>query len=339
MHREVPVRYAERTRWIEDIPNWEDIPELLEVRGRHVKTFWNFRRVRRYPTLDRFTEVVQEAADQTLDVPHLVAGGIHRLHLRPGGEFGSAFADRWLDNFLLNRIGTEMLLAQYLALTAARPSSRAWPFDPARGGAGVIDPHCNVGEVCRIVAYEVQEMCAACTGRTPVVDVEVHSAAGADGGTPRLPYVPLYLRYILSEILKNSCRATAEAARSARELQRRPVSVVVCADDRQVAIRITDRGGGIPKEVGHRVWSYLYTTASEGATYGEKATALAGFGVGLPLSRLYARYLGGSLELVNLPGYGTSVHLLLPRLQCDQVEVVPDEDNEPDGRGSVRFGP
>ena len=45
---------------------------------------------------------------------------------------------------------------------------------------------------------------------------------------------------------------------------------------------------------------------------------------GLPLSRLYARYLGGALDLVSLPGYGTHAYVNLPRVQSQQVEVVPD---------------
>jgi len=326
IHSEVPVRYAERIRWIEEIPSWADIPELADVYARHVKTFREWRLVRRYPTLDSFTKVVLEAADQTLDVPHLVTAGVHRLHQERGGAFGSAFADRWLDNFLLNRISTEMLMAQYLALTRAHVPSSGWALGPVAGGTGIIDPHCNVAEVCQMVAYEVQEMCAMHTGRTPSVNVEMHSSE--DDGVPRLSYIPMYIRYILCEILKNSCRATAEAVRSHKELERRPISIVVCADERQVAIRIADRGGGIPMEVGQQVWSYLYTTAAKGDRYGEKATPLAGFGVGLPLSRLYARYLGGSLDLVNLPGYGVRVHVSLPRIRRDQVEVVPDDDND-----------
>ena len=44
---------------------------------------------------------------------------------------------------------------------------------------------------------------------------------------------------------------------------------------------------------------YLYSgspTAISGLSFG--------YGIGLPLSRLHARYLGGSLDLVSLPGYG-----------------------------------
>lgn len=29
-----------------------------------------------------------------------------------------------------------------------------------------------------------------------------------------------------------------------------------------------------------------------------------GYGIGLPLSRLHAKYLGGTLDLVSLPGFG-----------------------------------
>ena len=32
-----------------------------------------------------------------------------------------------------------------------------------------------------------------------------------------------------------------------------------------------------------------------------------GYGIGLPLSRLHAKYLGGALDLVSLPGYGVDV--------------------------------
>lgn len=95
----------------------------------------------------------------------------------------------------------------------------------------------------------------------------------------------------------------------------------------QVAIRVGDRAGGIPFQVGQQVWSYLYTTAGQKAgRYGDAATSLAGYGIGLPLSRLYARYFGGQLKLVSLPGYGTSVDLFLRRVNANQVEIVPDND-------------
>ena len=53
-----------------------------------------------------------------------------------------------------------------------------------------------------------------------------------------------------------------------------------------------------------------------------------GYGIGLPLSRLHARYLGGSLDLVSLPGYGVDAYLSLPRVDAELVETVPDEAAE-----------
>lgn len=32
---------------------------------------------------------------------------------------------------------------------------------------------------------------------------------------------------------------------------------------------------------------------------------LAGFGYGMPISQLYAEYLGGNLEVISMEGYGT----------------------------------
>lgn len=99
-----------------------------------------------------------------------------------------------------------------------------------------------------------------------------------------------------------------------------PIVIRVASDDSQVVVDIFDRGGGIPFELQQKVWSYMYSTrrGTRGAIdrKDSEATPLAGFGVGLPLSRLYAeplgswvalgvccaRYIGGSLQLVSMPG-------------------------------------
>lgn len=174
--------------------------------------------------------------------------------------------------------------------------------------------------------------------------------------TASFAFIPGILSYILQELLKNSAVATARR----KSHQDATISVVICADERRVMIHIGDKGGGIPFDVGQHIWSYLYTTKTHhGSTStttssghqtliknktsgitknaasrdwkNQRATRetrsptnLGGFGVGLPLSRLYASYLGGSINLVALPGYGTHAYVFLPRLPQNLVEVVPE---------------
>lgn len=70
--------------------------------------------------------------------------------------------------------------------------------------------------------------------------------------------------------------------------------------------QVSDQGGGIPRNGLPRIWTYLYSTASSPLavmdTSGEEdgPAVLAGYGYGLPISRLYARYFGGDLQ-VTLP--------------------------------------
>lgn len=94
-----------------------------------------------------------------------------------------------------------------------------------------------------------------------------------------------------------------------------------------ITIRIRDKGGGIPREVLPNIWSYSFTTFSDSnllepdngnldalntiSASGGQLSSIAGLGYGLPLSRAYAEYFGGSIAIQSLWGWGTDVYLTL----------------------------
>ena len=98
-------------------------------------------------------------------------------------------------------------------------------------------------------------------------------------------------------------------------------------------VRISDRGGGIPHNVCHKVMNYNFTTsedsteqrlsndplvnmidASQSGTCSGTTGPMHGFGFGLPTSKAYAEYLGGGLTIQSLQGLGTDVYLRLKHI-------------------------
>ena len=59
------------------------------------------------------------------------------------------------------------------------------------------------------------------------------------------------------ELLLNSARAALRRLDDHEHPSTRPLKVTVCPDQHQVAIKISDVGGGIPHGSSDRVWSYL----------------------------------------------------------------------------------
>ena len=75
---------------------------------------------------------------------------------------------------------------------------------------------------------------------------------------------------------------------------------------RHQALQVSDEGGGIPRSGLSKIWTYLYSTAHspleemarDGGDGADGPAVLAGYGYGLPISRLYARYFGGDLQVI-----------------------------------------
>ena len=136
-------------------------------------------------------------------------------------------------------------------------------------------------------------------------------------------------------------RATIEHA-GEDEVNFPPIKVLVCKGKEDVTIRISDRGGGIPRSLRNNIFEYLYTTAPTpilsslediedassllgggGGVSGMSSAPLAGLGYGLPLSRLYARYFAGDLQIYSSEGWGTDAVIYLHALAEEAKERLP----------------
>jgi 26S proteasome regulatory subunit T1 len=116
-------------------------------------------------------------------------------------------------------------------------------------------------------------------------------------------YVPVHLEYIITEILKNSFRATVEdhykRNGSSANAGLPPVVITVSpgtlrqsTNPHFLSLRIRDQGGGVSRQNMRRIFSYAFTTAE--ATLPDNGGAEGGPYV--------AQYIGGSGAVVEKGG-------------------------------------
>ncbi|CAK7223756.1 [Pyruvate dehydrogenase (acetyl-transferring)] kinase isozyme 2 [Sporothrix curviconia] len=213
----------------------------------------------------------------------------------------------FLDRFYMSRIGIRMLIGQHIALT-----DQSHHRDPTY--VGIICTKTNVHDLAQEAIENARFVCEDHYGlfESPKIQLVCN---------PNLNfmYVPGHLSHMLFETLKNSLRAVVET--HGQDKQEFPVTKVIVAEGREdITIKITDEGGGIPRSAIPLVWTYMYTTVDRTPNLdpdfdkSDFKAPMAGFGYGLPISRLYARYFGGDLKLISMEGYGTDVYLHLNRL-------------------------
>lgn len=305
VHTELPKHFAARIRQLELLEGWKEDPDLLDLHSRYSASFQELRmaELREDTDLSDFTDVVRKLKERQRPALRLIGQVLQRR--KQSGK--SSLPQEWLGPFLRSRISSEMLTSQYVAIVSQVEKG-------ASIITGIVQPECDPAVICRASAEAVRQLCSSQTGVMPAVNIEVRSKR-----SHAFSYIPMYLHYILTELLKNSVVATAKAVLRSNScldpVMEKSIHVVICSDDHRVAIRISDLAGGIPFDVGRKVWEFGFTgSTGDFVADPSKATALHGYGLGLPLARLYAEYLGGSLTLISLPDYGVDAYLFLPRI-------------------------
>lgn len=201
----------------------------------------------------------------------------------------------FLDRFYMSRIGIRMLIGQHIALT-----DQSHHRDPSY--VGIICTKTNVRDLAQEAIENARFVCEDHYGLFEAPKVQLVCNPNLN-----FMYVPGHLSHMLFETLKNSLRAVVET--HGQDKQDFPVTKVIVAEGREdITIKITDEGGGIPRSAIPLVWTYMYTTVDRTPNLdpdfdkSDFKAPMAGFGYGLPISRLYARYFGGDLKLISMEG-------------------------------------
>uniref|UniRef100_A0A7N8XGJ6 Protein-serine/threonine kinase n=1 Tax=Mastacembelus armatus TaxID=205130 RepID=A0A7N8XGJ6_9TELE len=119
----------------------------------------------------------------------------------------------------------------------------------------------------------------------------------------------------------NAMRATMELYGDTTKYP--PIRLQIALGTEDLTVKLSDRGGGVPLRKIERLFTYTYSTAPPPSIDGSLAAPLAGYGYGLPISRLYARYFQGDLKLYSLEGYGTDAVIYIRALSTESIERLP----------------
>ena len=222
----------------------------------------------------------------------------------------------FLDRFYMSRMSTRMLLNQHTMLFGPEDFR-----DERPNRVGVIDTQCRLRALAQEAFDNAAFLCEEYYFASP--DLEVTEVNHVNPGEPiSICYPPQHLYHVFFELFKNSMRATIETKAKGAAGDIPDVELLIAKGESDISIKISDRGGGIPRHVVDNLFTYLYSTAPRPSMHAHKAP-LAGYGYGLPLSRLYARYFHGDLVLSSYEGYGTDAVIYLKTSDEESVELLP----------------
>lgn len=315
LQKELPVRIAKRIIAFRDLPFIVGCnPIILGVHELYLRAFNILNSYDPIKTREQevnYSRKLKELLEDHQDVVTQLAAGFRECRRHIHNE---ELVARFLDKTLTSRLGIRMLAQHHLSLRESKSNY-----------VGIINVGMKLKEVIERSCQFVSRVAEHKYGRIPQLKLSGHVNAV-------FPYIELPLDYILPEILKNAVRATVESHSEFEMMRLPPIHITIASNEIDFIIRISDRGGGIPHHLMDRALEYNFTTANEensdstqleGHVFSDMMEAvnpnpaggpMHGFGFGLPTSRAYAEYMGGSLDIQAMQGIGTDVYLRLKHI-------------------------
>ncbi|GAA6006696.1 hypothetical protein JCM10207_005025 [Rhodosporidiobolus poonsookiae] len=244
LRTELPIRLSHRLQDLNSLPFViASHPRIERVMELYLEAFEG---IRKFPLLkdlddnDRFCQFMQGTLDKhRVVIPELAIGVSETspLHLP------AAALDRIMLRMLRSRISRRVITEQHIALTSQfrerqrKGKGRAVDLgEEEESRVGVVDTRLNAADVVR----KCGELIKALGGPEGNVPIEI------EGNTEQtFAYLSEHLEFMLFELIKNAAFSTV-AAHGAEAAASHPILVSIIHGPRNLTIRVSDQGGGIP---------------------------------------------------------------------------------------------
>jgi len=324
LRKELLVRLANIMKEIHLLPDeLQCMPSVQLVESWYEQSFQDIlhyhekKDLKNLKTMESFTETLVTVRNRHMQVVETMAQGVIELK-ESSPEDNMKLENQiqyFLDRFYMSRISIRMLINQHTTLFGVGSHPQH---------IGCIDPYCEILSIAKDAYENARFLCEQYYMTAPdVVFTCINPYEKETGEKIVFNYVPSHLYHMLFELIKNSLRAVVEF--HGEENPALPeLRIMICKGKEDVTIKLSDEGGGIPKGQMDYLFHYMYSTAARPPSPQEtSSTPLAGYGYGLPLSRLYAKYFNGDLNLTSVEGYGTDALIHLKVHPTDSLELLP----------------
>ena len=234
----------------------------------------------------------------------------------------------FLNKHLLIRIKMKLIATHYLKLMEQQSTG----IQDSKDHIGILDSKVNLASLIKHNFDFITDMCHLQYDPTLLPQLRI-----IVGKQITVSTVPIILEYIMTEILKNSTRATVEQSMKQTHPACGIIDVSIFQEKEnlnEVTIKVSDRGGGIPLSIEPHIYEYSYTTLHNKHKQAKTSSTdtnvqsvmedttltgdvqptnnnIAGMGFGLPLCKLYFELFDAKKLNQNLFGYGTDTYLSL----------------------------
>ncbi|XP_060527043.1 pyruvate dehydrogenase (acetyl-transferring) kinase, mitochondrial isoform X2 [Cylas formicarius] len=326
LRKELPVRLANIMKEIALLPeNLLRMPSVMAVNDWYMRSFHEiieFEKKNPSPdTLEHFCNELVKIRNRHSDVVETMAQGVLELKESHDVDVHTEHSIQYfLDRFYMSRISIRMLINQHTLLFGGQLENAPGPNKSKY--IGCIDTQCDIVSVIKDAYENARFLCDQYYLASPdLIIKQAHHNDLEKEQYINIVYVPSHLYHMLFELFKNSMRAVMEYHSSAD--QHPPITVTVSKGKEDICLKMSDQGGGIGRSTTDHLFKYMYSTAPQPSKSDAHTVPLAGYGYGLPISRLYARYFHGDLVLLSCEGYGTDAVIYMKALSNEANELLP----------------
>jgi len=292
IRKELPIRFSHSINILNNLPNEFkenfDIKSINNLYLNSLDSILNINEITNKKELDNFFNCISDIKLKKNHIEDTISGSILNYN-KVTKKFNND-----INNFFLLRISIHSLINQHINIFSLNCTDVK---------------KCKINDIIHKVCNEVNGISNFYYNKE--IDFRIRGDENIE-----LLYIYPYIYYILMEILKNS-----SVSHLINKINK-PININFFSGEEDIIIKISDNGLGFTRSNLKDVLTYSYSTYNEDIITEEyeiiNIPIMTGFGVGLPLSKLYCEYLGGNMHINPIDGVGTDIYIYLKKNEINE---------------------